>query len=216
MLLTWQAEHAGAGLGTFELQWRTNPGSWQSQNTISLPGHRRSTWFAGSGGTEYAFRLRAIDINGQAEAWPAEDAAETRILFPETCAADSFEPDDTPSQAAALNLGEITQRNLCPAGNADWFQVELEEGLYYHFSAVSVDGGAAVKLTLFDEEGVSKLSSAEAPEVGYNLHHLYQAQQSSLITLKFEPLVNALYGTQAVYTVQVNEVIPVFLPMIAR
>lgn len=215
--LTWQAVDGGAGFGSFELQWRTNPGgTWQTNNTIIISGSQRSAWFVGQGGSSYAFRLRAIDGNGQAEAWPAGETAETSVTLPSSCTADSFEQDDSSGLAKPINLGETAQRNLCGPGDADWFQVELNEGNYYQINGLSVNGGAAVRLSVFDQNGTSILTSAQAAGIGQNLLHLYRAKNSGTVYIKIEPLVQTLFGTQAVYSVQVKEVIPIFLPLIAK
>ncbi|MAT41880.1 MAG: hypothetical protein CL609_06030 [Anaerolineaceae bacterium] len=215
-LLSWQAVDAGAGLSTFEIQWRTNPGTWQTNNTLIIPGAQRSAWFSGQGGTSYAFRLRAVDENGQVEAWPTGDNAETSVTFPSICTTDSSEPDNTSGQAKLINLGNIAQRNLCPAGDNDWFQITVQEGKYYQFNALSLNGGAAVNLTILADDGTTILTSAQAPGLGLNLHHLYKAENNGVVFFKFTPLVTTLFGTQATYSVRVEEVIPIFLPMIVK
>jgi hypothetical protein len=215
-LLTWQAVDAGADFGSFEIQWRTNTGTWQTNNTLIIPGTQRSAWFGGQGGTSYAFRLRAVDENGQVESWPAGDIAETTVALPDTCIPDDFEPDNTSGQANLLKIGETAQRNLCLAGDDDWFQVSVQEGKYYQFNAPSITGGAAVKLTILADDGTLVLTSAQAPGLGKNLHHIYKAENTGIVFLKITPLVSTLFGTQAVYSVRVEVVIPVFLPLIVK
>ncbi len=102
--LSWDAASAGAGIGLFDLQWRTESGLWDAGNIIAVPGDTRSTWFDGQAGSSYAFRLRALDANSQTEPWPAGDAFETSATLPATCIPDSFEPDDVITQTRTLPL----------------------------------------------------------------------------------------------------------------
>ena len=214
--LSWDAANAGAGFGSFELQWRTEPGTWNAANTLTIPGSQRSTWFAGQPGVSYAFRLRALDTNGQPELWPAGDAAETTsTMLPATCAPDSFEPDDDLTQAKALVSGEWTQRNLCGPGNLDWFRIDIENADVYYVSAPSQNGGAAVRVTVFAENGATILASGEAAGIGQNADVFFRPAAGRYY-IKVEPLTANLFGTEAVYAVVVAEAKEIFLPLVAR
>ena len=43
----------------------------------------------------------------------------------ETCVADGYEPDNTCAQAGVIESGEVQERSLCPAGDADWARFTL-------------------------------------------------------------------------------------------
>lgn len=214
--LSWDAVDNGAGFGAFELQWRLEPGTWQDGGTISIPAYRRSTWFVGEPGETYAFRLRALDINGQPEEWPAGDAAETFAALPSTCEPDEYEPDDTPAQARALNLGGSAAGSLCAQNNADWFRLSVSQPGNYLFSAFSHSGGAAVRLRLYAEDAVTEMRSAESPAAGENAYLRFQPSAAGVYYLKVEPLQPALMGTDAVYHLNWWEVEDTFLPLISR
>jgi hypothetical protein len=210
--LSWDAASAGAGLTTFELQWRLEPGAWDASNTLTLAGDQRSTWFTGQPGGSYAFRLRALDGNHQPEAWPAGDAAETSAILPATCTPDAFEPDDDVTQARALIPGVRVQRNLCGAANPDWFGVDITTAGSYLITGLSQNGGAAVRITLYAEDGVTVLASSAAAGVGQHAALRYTAAPGRYF-IQFTPLANNLFGTDAVYSAAVYASKEIFLPL---
>jgi hypothetical protein len=214
--LSWDATSTGVGIGSFDLQWRSEPGSWDAANTLTIPGDVRSTWFAGQAGGSYAFRLRALDANSQPEPWPAGDAFETSATLPTTCIPDDFEPDDDLTQARTLPLGIWAQGNLCDADDPDWFRVEIVKASDYSVTAPSIYGGAAVRITVYAEDGETVLANGQAAGVGQVAIVRFQAAVAGSFYIKIEPLTTYLLGTDAVYDVSVVEVQEVFLPLVAR
>jgi hypothetical protein len=215
--LNWQAIERGAGIQSFALQWRTEPGTWSDANMLMIPGHLRSTWFSNPSGP-YAFRLRAIDTNNQAEAWPAGGQAETSLVVPDTASCDPddpTEPDDTSAQARTLNLGSALQGSLCPAGNPDWFRVEISKTAPYLIHAGSLGGGAAVRLAVYGSDGTTLLASGEALFAGQALSLRFDPPAPGVYYIKVEPLTEHLFGTGVVYTLVIQE-IRAFLPVIMR
>jgi hypothetical protein len=214
--LSWDASTSGVPLGSFELQWRTEPGTWNSANIITFPASARSAWFVGNLGSSYAFRMRALDTNGQPEVWPAGGAAETNATLPATCTPDSSEPDDNPSQARFLALGALKHRNLCGPGNPDWYRIEVENAGIYFVSASSYNGGAAVRLTVFAEDGTTILASGQSPGIGQGIVLAFQPAVAGRYTIKVEPLLANLSGTKAVYGIVLSELSQIFLPLVVR
>ncbi|PKO15425.1 MAG: hypothetical protein CVU39_10950 [Chloroflexi bacterium HGW-Chloroflexi-10] len=214
--LSWNAGVSGVALGWFELQWRTDPGAWDEANTLLVSGSQRSAWFAGQPGISYAFRLRAMDANSQPEPWPAADAAETSTTLPVNCIPDSLESDDNSTQANPLALGDWVQPNLCSAGNPDWFRVEIENVADYFISAPSQNGGAAVRLTVYEEDGTTILASGAAAGIGQNASVILRQAAVGSYFIKVDPLQANLFGTGAVYRLMVSEAELVFLPLVQR
>ena len=214
--LSWNASAAGAGISSFELQWRTEPGAWDAQNINIIPGNQRSAWFVGSLGGTYAFRLRAVDNNSQYEPWPAGDVSETNVILPNTCEKDSFEPDDDPSQSKELNIGEKGLRNLCGIGNSDWFNVYLEDEVNYRILSISISGGAATKITLLASDGESILGQGIAMGAGMDSDLIFNVDNIGTYFIKIEPFVANLVGTEAIYELSISEVELIFLPLINR
>ncbi|MBE0687705.1 MAG: hypothetical protein IH585_17065, partial [Anaerolineaceae bacterium] len=214
--LSWSVTSMGAGLGSFELQWTTVPGTWDVANTMSIPGNLRSTWFAGQPGGNYAFRLRALDVNGQPEPWPIDNSFETSVLFPSVCVADQFEEDDNLNEVKSIIPGVAEQRNLCPVGDPDWFNVQIAEAGNYMIQAASLNGGAAVKIMLYGEDGVTLISNAEATGIGQHANIILHIDNPGGYKIKIEPLVENLIGTDAVYQILVDDVTLTFLPLVER
>jgi hypothetical protein len=214
--LSWSATNAGAGLGTFELQWMTVPGTWDAANTIRMPGNLRSTWFAGQPGGNYVFRLRALDVNGQPESWPIDNAFETSVIFPFVCVPDPFEEDDNFNEVKSIIPGVAELRNLCAVGDPDWFDVQIAEAGDYMIQASSINGGAAVKIMLYGEDGVTLISNAEAPGIGQHASIILHIDNPGSYKIKIEPLVENLIGTDAVYQILVDDVTLTYLPLVER
>ena len=118
VLLGWEAQESGAGIGGFELQARPAGGSWAA--AASFPGEARQGWFLGQPGGTYDLRLRALDRYGQAEPFPSEP--EARVTFAASCTPDALEPDDAPGDSTPPP-GQA--RNLCPLGDVDWALLEV-------------------------------------------------------------------------------------------
>jgi len=214
--LTWQANSGGAGISSFELQWRTEPGVWEAQNIISIPGYQRTAWFVGQPGVTYAFRIRAIDNNNQLEAWPAGEVFETSLSMPTECIPDIFEPDDDISHPVIVLDGQSAQRGLCPAGNPDWLEISISEPGDYQLIARSVSGGAAVKATVYTQDGMTILLSAQASGAGQDLNIIHKFDAPGTIYIKIEPLYSNLFGTEAIYDLSFEKVFVSYLPVISR
>lgn len=214
--LNWNASSAEAGIGSFELQWRTEPGAWSPANTITASAGQRSAWFAGQPGKSYAFRLRALDTNGQPEPWPAGDAPEATAALPATCTADPFESDDSPGQAVDLAVDESAPRNLCGPGDPDWFRLTLESETDYAVTARSRNGGAAVRITVYAGDGETVLAGGAAGGIGQSAVAIFTPRETGSYFVRAEPLTENLSGTDAVYELVVSEVKLVFLPLAVR
>jgi hypothetical protein len=183
---------------------------------MTIPGNLRSTWFAGQPGGSYAFRLRALDINGQPEPWPADDASETSVIFTSTCVADQYEEDDNLNESNPIIPGVSEQRNLCGVGDPDWFGVQIEELGDYMIQALSINAGAAVKILLYLEDGETLIANAEAQSIGQHATILLRIGNPGNYKIKLEPLVENLMGTEALYQILVDDVTLTFLPLVVR
>jgi hypothetical protein len=214
--LSWDAVNVGAGIASFDLQWRAEPGEWDANNVFTFTADTQSTWFAGQPGNSYAFRLRARDENQQPEPWPDDGAFEIDVTFPLTCIPDIFEPDDVITQTRQLPLGEWAQGNLCEAGDPDWFQVEIAEPGDYFVNAHSVYGGAAVTMTVYTVDGATILASGQSAEIGQGALVRFQAAEAGSYYVKVDPFTPTLMGTEAVYGIRASEVKNIFLPVVAR
>ena len=65
-LVRWRARDYASGVSSYTVQYRRNHGSWRTW----LAGSKKtSAWFAGAAGSTYEFRVRAVDLKGNAQAW---------------------------------------------------------------------------------------------------------------------------------------------------
>ena len=115
-----------------------------------------------------------------------------------------------------MAIGEVGQRNLCSVGDADWFVINIGNPNYYRVSANSVSGGAAVKISLYKDDGVTLLASGMAPGIAQTANLVFKVDVADNYYVKIEPLVANLVGTNAIYEISINQVNLSFFPLISR
>ena len=214
--LHWSASDSGAGIASFQVQWRQGSEAWSESQQMTFPSGVRSGWFVGIPGGSYGFRMRAIDQNGQAEAWLAGDAAEVNVSLPAACAEDAAEQDDTPAQAAAVSPGTEYPRNICGAGDADWFKFWSGENDFYLVFARSADGGAALRLSVFAADDSTLLGAASALSPGSHTGLGVSVPKNQMVYIKAEPAFANLSGTAVRYKLKVSPASVFFLPVIQK
>lgn len=214
--LNWTATGAGVPIREFQLQWREGNAAWSAERMLTLSPSARSTWFIGSSGKQFGFRLRAIDANGQAEAWPANDAAEITHTFPSTCQPDAAEPDNTPEQAVEISIGNQYQRNICGQGDVDWFRVNLGGHEVVQIRAESLSGGAAAKISVYDADGNVMLMSRSATSPGSHLLVVFPVEGRETVLIKVESAFPDLFGSDVRYGLRVDQFYPVYMPEIHK
>lgn len=214
--LSWTAISGKAGIASFEIQWRPEPGVWSPGNNILVPTSQQYAWFAGTKGGTYAFRMRAFDENGQAEPWSANDQPEINLTFPSTCVPDEFEEDDASVSAIELNQGEVAIRNICGEQDPDWFKINIPLKGFYQVASKSVNGGAAVKISIYEEDGETLVASGQASGIGFPTSTILWMESPGWLYVKIEPLVSQLMGTDASYNVRFDKVEVIYLPVLSR
>ncbi len=66
LLVRWRAQDYASGVSSYTVQYRRDGGTWRTW----LAGTRKtSAWFAGEAGSTYEFRVRAVDLKGNAQSW---------------------------------------------------------------------------------------------------------------------------------------------------
>ena len=214
--LNWTATNSGAGISSFQLQWRPGTEAWSTARQMTYPAAARTAWFVGAPGGSYGFRMRAIDNNGQTEAWPAGDAAEITVTTPATCEEDGAEQDDNPATAVFISLGVEHQRNICGLGDADWFKFWTGGHDRYMFFARSIGGGAAVRVSVYASDGTTLLGSATATAVNSNTSLGVIVPKNQTIYVKAEPAFTNLTGTAVLYGMKVSPSYGFFMPIILK
>jgi len=214
--LNWTASESGAGIASFQIQWRQEAEAWSTSRQMTYAAGARAAWFAGMPGGTYGFRMRAIDINGQPEAWPAGDAAEITVGTPATCVEDAAEQDDTAATAVFISLGVEHQRNICGLGDADWFKFWTGDHERYFFFARTINGGAAVRVSVYAADGITLLGSAKAPAVNSSTSLGVMVPKNEIIYVKAEPAFANLTGTAVLYGMRVSPGYGSSLPLILK
>jgi hypothetical protein len=214
--LNWTATNSGAGISSFQIQWRPGTEAWSTARQMTYPAAARTAWFVGAPGGSYGFRMRAIDNNGQTEAWPAGDAAEITVTTPATCEEDGAEQDDNPATAVFISLGVEHQRNICGLGDADWFKFWTGGHDRYMFFARSIGGGAAVRVSVYASDGTTLLGSATATAVNSNTSLGVIVPKNQTIYVKAEPAFTNLTGTAVLYGMKVSPSYGFFMPIILK
>jgi hypothetical protein len=216
VLLQWSGSDAGVGLDHFELQYALNGGAWQTASS-ALPADARAYWFVGQAGGNYAFRMRAVDKAGNAEAWPG--AAEAATTLAASCTGDAFEKDDdTSAGAVGVTLGAAAQeRSLCGLNDPDWVKFTATAGQELAVMVNSLSGGAAVKLSLYAPGNTTTpIATAQSGGVGLGALLRWKIATAGEYRLKIEPLRADLWGTQALYATWIGEPKTIFLPVVGR
>jgi len=214
--LNWTASSSGAGISSFQLQWRQGMDSWSETRQLSYPADARSAWFVGAPGSSYGFRVRAVDTNGQPEAWPAGDAAEVSVNVLATCVEDDAEQDDSAATAASISLGTEYERNICGNGDVDWFKFWTGEQERFWFSSRTLGGGAAVRVSVYDSNGTILLGSATAQEVNSSTYLSMLLPKNQFLYVKTEPAFTNLSGTDVRYGLKVSPAWGNYLPVISK
>ena len=66
LLVRWRAQDYASGVSNYTVQYRRNLGAWRTW----LAGSKKtSAWFAGEAGSTFEFRVRAVDLKGNAQSW---------------------------------------------------------------------------------------------------------------------------------------------------
>ena len=216
ILLNWTAANSGAGISSFQLQWRNGAETWSEARQVSYQAGVRAAWFVGVPGGSYSFRMRAIDNNGQPEAWPAGDAAEISLNTPATCVEDSAEQDDSTATAVFIDIGTEPHRNICGLGDADWFKFSSGDQERYFLVARTISGGAAVKLSVYAADGITLLGGATAPAVNTNTSLGVMVPRNQTVYIKAEPAFANLTGTAVLFGMKVVPGYGLSLPIILR
>ena len=214
--LNWTATESGVAISSFQIQWRSGPEAWSTARQMTYPAGARAMWFVGVPGGSYGFRMRAIDANGQAEAWPAGDVAEVTVTSPATCVEDAAEQDDSAATAVFISLGVEHQRNICGLGDADWFKFWTGEHERYFFFVRSIGAGAAVRVSVYAADGITLLGSATAPAVNSSTSLGVMVPKNEIIYVKAEPALANLTGTAVLYGMKVSPGYGYSLPIILK
>ena len=202
--LNWSGSDGETGLRSYELQVRDNGGAWVSINN-AISAKQTNTFYLGTAGHTYGFRLRGTDYAGNVEAFPAGDDATTTISS--TCSADVFDTtlpgDNTAANAALLTVGTVQEHSLCPAGDLDWARFTAQAGQAYAVKAASLSGGASANIAVTDASGQTVYAQATSGSFGQTTILKFIPPASGEYRIRVQAFDARLWGTAVRYALSV-------------
>jgi Peptidase family M23/Bacterial pre-peptidase C-terminal domain len=217
ILLTWNATDARSRLGSFDIQYQADGGSWQTGQT-NIPGTQRSTWFVGQPGHSYAFRMRGRDMPGNLEPYP--DSAEVTTQTAGACEVDPYDlgMGDGAAGLAVPLLPDIYQdHNYCSVGDIDWTGFFAHAGQELLISVLpGSDSPAGSSLDLYQSSESGWLLHREAPVTAGPLSLYWVAPADGLYLIRLVPKISGVSGNNATYRIRVGSGWWLDFPVIIR
>ncbi len=211
--LTWTAQDLQNDIDHFDVQYRFNGGAWTNWNQ-QPPAQARSAWFVGDPGT-YEFRMRAVDMAGNQEAFPS--SAQARVQLTGACTPDSFDQAGDGARASAqeqaLNTSVI--HRLCQ-NDTDFVRFNAAAGQEVMIFLASKSGGAAARARLTDSAGTTQYLDFAAASVGTSAVARWTAPADGSYYLEITSIDARVYGTDVQYLLYVGAPRQLFLPVLGK
>jgi hypothetical protein len=205
VMLTWEVDEGADGIDHFELQYRNPGGEWIGTPAIAGKSTRQ-TLFWGTPGAAFEFRLRAVDILGNAEEYLSVPETQTQLVA--TCLEDPYEGtapgDDDIATAAVIEKGATQTHNWCHSGDIDWLKFSATAGDELQFSTRALDNGSAAILTLLESNGSTFIGEARPVNYGASSSLDWTAPLDGTYYLKLTPVDGRISGTNSEYEVGVE------------
>ena len=90
---------------------------------------------------------------------------------------DVYEPNPDYAQATPLNFGEVIQAYIFPAGDNDWFRMEIDEPGLIRFSLENVPADIQISMAVNNQNN-SQLVAKESLNYGTDLEETFAAQET--------------------------------------
>lgn len=214
--LTWTAGIPTGQIDHFEIEWRAKGTTPWSSVSSSVPGTARSIWFVGSPG-EVEFRMRAVSDSGTPEPFP--DAAETSTRLDGACTGDAYDPGDAvrgASSSPLLQMASSQERVLCQ-NDVDTLRFDGQAGVPLDFLFVSLSGGAAVDVSVFDSPTATvPLYHGAAGALGRSFGFNWTPPANGTYYLEIHAPDARLYGQAVRYRTWIGSGTTRFLPYVGR
>jgi hypothetical protein len=220
--LGWSGSDSLIGVGHYDLQVYQN-GAWSNYLT-GIPAAKTGAWYVGSGGQQASFRMRAVDLAGNAETYPSIAEATTTISSNFCSAGDIYENNN--SIATAHNIGPATTTQVHTFCNptsgsgwlsdVDWFRLSLQAGKHLVVFADPLGTAAAAKIDLYASNGVTLLAQASPTEIGSASFIIYETPSNQTAYLRVTHLDSRIAGDDVKYGLTIQQGQVLFLPMVRR
>jgi hypothetical protein len=219
----WTASDNLSGLDHFDIQQKTDAGSWQDWR-INVAGASRQAYFIGQMGHTYSFRMRGVDFLGNSEAYPSNAEMSTSIPGNVCSAGDQWENDNAPTTINFVNTSILSQvHNFCNPvlgsgwlNDQDWLKIDMTAGYRLTVHAIPQNNGAAPVLQLYASNGTSLLNEARPTDHGQTTQLAWTANQNTTVYLKTTDLDGLVAGDGTTYQLQIVMGYPYFLPVLRK
>ena len=205
LMLQWEILDEGVGIKHFELQWRKGSGDWQDYETLVNP-EKRELLFWGTPSKKMAFRIRAVDTQGMAEAFPQNE--ETATLVNGGCSADEYEGedpgDDTFKGASPIAYGETQTHAWCPVGDADWVSFEAAQGDEVRFTTSTIGFSSEPVAQLYNTDGTTYIGEVRVDAETGKGELTWTVPTAGKYFLKLIPQEAKIGGVETGYTVGIE------------
>ena len=222
-LIEWSSSDNLSGIDYHELQWSIDNGAWQTYPD-TFNGYTQSTWVVGTPGHSYAFRMRGIDLAGNAETLPA--GAQTSTIIPaNVCTApDEWEVDNTAISASGIDINQAQTHNFCNPeasdglSDTDWITFTVQAGQRYLIQASPTSPNAAAVISIFTGDGVNLTLHAEMAQTrwGKSAFIDWIATTDEVLYIRVRHTDGRVAGSSVTYQVYSTKIYPVFMPVISR
>lgn len=218
--LNWDGSDNLTGIYYYEMQQRlVGQTGWQAYGLY--PSFVRAAWHIASPGEALEFRLRAVDLPGNLEAYP--DAPEVTVSVLPCSAPDAWEAaaggDNSPETATDIQPGDPLQiRNFCLPDDEDWLRLALKAGELVQILALPGHVTSAPALSLYLSEGDQLTLAAQSTPAGMPAAGVIQFQpaQDGVYYLKISHLDGRVAGNAVSYRLLVGEPRNLYLPVTSR
>jgi murein DD-endopeptidase MepM/ murein hydrolase activator NlpD len=227
VLLRWTASDNLAGLDYFNLQWQIASGAWNKYDA-DPPGSSSKLWFIGNPGSNIGFRLRGVDKADNAENYPLSSESRTNIPSVEAlCSSpDTWDAGNNDNTAGSATLVEVNSpsasHNFCnPLTGArdndeDWIKFSVQPGHTYMLRAIPTADMVAVVIDLYAPDGITLIRHAEPARFGSSTQIQWNSDQTATVYLRARHQDGRVIGSKVAYQLSVQELIPIFLPIVNR
>lgn len=210
--LSWSTNVPASTIHHFDLQYKVGTASWQDLE-LNIPGTQTTYNFQGELGKNYYFRVRAVDLNGNSEAYPNGSSP---VVVNNGCSGDSYEPNNDKGSGKNLPINTTQAHNFCGAGDVDWVTLSVQAGKPYMVFVTSLGGGASMNVEVYKNNGSSLLQTYPASVYGQSQVISFTAESNDTYYLKITPIDSRLAGNDVKYSVWYNQGTPtiIYMPII--
>lgn len=207
--LTFSISDLDSGITNPTLKVRVNGGAWS--DIAGAAAGQNEMWYPGQFGKTYEFQVSAKDGAGN------QAAASVSTQIEASCKPDYSETADNQVTGASLvTPGQPQEHNLCSTDDVDWFAFDVQAGKTYALAATSLSGGAAFRLELYGAGGSGLVASGFSANFGQSAAVFFKAPSTGRYTLKVQPIVPGLAGTQVKYRLTGSDTILYYFPIVGK